>query len=181
MAASRGMAPGTKALTALERVIYASLPSLKRQRLLALGCSSMQLLIAMKRRYPLLWITVLSGSQAALNKALGLANRKGVVMRFMEGSTSELPFEDESFNILIGCMPLVPNDPIKRSETLMEFYRVLRRSGHVVITSASRKRDFEFALEGSGFEQVKVQKTARVYVYTAIKVEPEQLLSQPGE
>jgi ubiquinone/menaquinone biosynthesis C-methylase UbiE len=180
MASTKGGAAAGVRTRELERMIYESLPKLKRQRLLALGCSNMQLLFAMKRRYPLLWITVLSESQAKLTKALALANRNRIVMRFIEGSTNELPLEDESFNIIVGCMPLVPSNPEKRAKMLSELYRVLRKSGHVVVTSASMKREFKFALEGSGFEQVKVQKAVRLYVYTAVKVEPEQLLSQPG-
>lgn len=180
MAAAGRVHAGSKHYSAEERALYDSLPELKRQRVLVGGADSMRLALSLKARYPHLSVTVVDKSQPQLMKALDLANREGQPMKFIGGSCDQLPFGDESFDIVVSGKPLTIRGNEKSIEAMNEFYRVLRKSGHVVVIAKASRRNFIHTMEGSGFENVGERKYGSLHVFSGTKIELEQMLSQPG-
>ncbi len=166
--------------SAAERTLYDSLPVLKRQRVLFGGADLIRLAFSLKSKHKDLSIVIVDKSRAMLTKTLALANRRGLPMRFTEGLCEELPFPDESFDIAVSAKPLTFRYNIRSARTMAEFYRVLRKSGHVVLIAKAAKRGFKFTMEGAGFENVKESKSGSLHAFSGTKIEPEQMLSQPG-
>ncbi len=166
--------------SAVERALYSCLPALKRQRVLVGGTDSVQLAFSLKSRHKALSIVVVDKSRAQLLKALDLANRKGLPMRFMEGPCDQLPFSNEAFDIVVSGKPLTTRSNVKGIQALNEYYRVLRKSGHVVVIAKAAKHNFSFTMEGAGFENVTESRNGLLHVFSGTKIKPEQMLSQPG-
>ena len=107
---------------------------------LDLGAGSGTLAIWAKQRAPGMRIRGLDGDPAIIRQADRKAARAGVDIRFDEGLSYELPYEDESFDRVLSSLffhHLVLRD---KERTIAEVVRVLRSGGELHVADWGEPR-----------------------------------------
>lgn len=69
---------------------------------------------------------------------LKIAKKKNTKGKFLEADIEELPFEDESFDVIICAFVIVHVGDLK--EAFREAYRVLKKGGIFVVTNINQKK-----------------------------------------
>jgi ubiquinone/menaquinone biosynthesis C-methylase UbiE len=83
-----------------------------------------------------LHVTALDISRTFVQIASDSARQAGVTVDFRQGDVASMPFDDESFDLIV-CQAAFKNFPLPRT-ALAEMYRVLRVGGTAVIQDMSR-------------------------------------------
>lgn len=108
------------------------------QRVLDLACGTGTLALAAARSAPALRVTGVDGDPAILERARAKAGRE---VTFDQGLSTELPYEDESFDVVLSTLffhHLAEQAKLRSAE---EVRRVLRPAGRVVIGDVGRPQD----------------------------------------
>jgi len=86
-------------------------------------------------------VTGLDADASILVRARGKAARAGLEIRFDQGMSTELPYADASFDVVVSTLFFhhLP-DPAKR-ETAAELVRVIRPGGRLVVGDLGRPQD----------------------------------------
>ncbi len=101
------------------------------QRILDLGCGTGTLAIQVKQREPRAEVVGLDADPEMLDQARRKAQRAGVELKFTEGMSNELPFEDGTFDRVLSTLFFHHLDPKPKRETAREIARVLRKDGEL--------------------------------------------------
>ena len=109
------------------------------QRVLEIGCGTGDLLLAAKRAQPAAVVVGLDPDLAALARAHRKARRRGLTVQLDRGHAEELPYADDSVDVVLSSFMLhhVPAD--EREPAMREVLRVLRPGGalHLVDVGGS--------------------------------------------
>lgn len=109
------------------------------QRVLEIGCGTGDLLLAAKRTQPAAAVVGLDPDLAALARAHRKARRRGLAVQLDRGYADELPYADDSVDVVLSSFMLhhVPAD--QREPAMREVLRVLRPGGalHLVDVGGS--------------------------------------------
>ena len=107
-----------------------------RGRMLDVGCGGGETAVAVAALFPELQVVGLDLSPDLVRRATARGRVFGDRVRFVAGSALELPFDDDSFDLVtsFGSLKFWP-DPAKG---LRECVRVLRPGGHLVVVEADR-------------------------------------------
>jgi ubiquinone/menaquinone biosynthesis C-methylase UbiE len=99
------------------------------QRVLEIGCGTGDLLLAAKRAQPAAAVVGLDPDLAALARAHRKARRRGLAVQLDRGYADELPYADDSVDVVLSSFMLhhVPAD--QREPAMREVLRVLRPGG----------------------------------------------------
>ena len=99
------------------------------QRVLEIGCGTGDLLLAAKRTQPAAAVVGLDPDLAALARAHRKARRRGLAVQLDRGYADELPYADDSVDVVLSSFMLhhVPAD--QREPAMREVLRVLRPGG----------------------------------------------------
>ena len=99
------------------------------QRVLEIGCGTGDLLLAAKRAQPAAAVVGLDPDLAALARAHRKARRRGLAVQLDRGYADELPYADDSVDVVLSSFMLhhVPDD--QRGPATREVRRVLRPGG----------------------------------------------------
>lgn len=111
------------------------------QRILDLGCGTGTLGIQVKQRQPGAEVVGLDADPEMLDRAREKAVRAGVELELTEGLSTELPYEDASFDRVLSTLFFHHLDPEPKSQTTREIARVLRPGGELHVADWGRPSD----------------------------------------
>src|SRR4051794_20901234 len=111
------------------------------QRILDLGCGTGTLAIQVKRREPGAEVAGLDADPEMLAQAKRKAERAGVEVELTEGFSTELPYEDASFDRVLSTLFFHHLDPEPKRQSAREIARVLRNGGELHVADWGRPSD----------------------------------------
>jgi ubiquinone/menaquinone biosynthesis C-methylase UbiE len=111
------------------------------QRILDLGCGTGTLAIQVKQREPRAEVVGLDADSAMLSQAREKAERAGVELALTEGLSTELPFEDGGFDVVLSTLFFHHLDPEPKRQTAHEIARVLRSGGELHVADWGKPSD----------------------------------------
>jgi ubiquinone/menaquinone biosynthesis C-methylase UbiE len=111
------------------------------ERVLDLACGTGTLALRVLERAPGADVTGLDGDRAILERARAKAAGAGAEISFDEGLSTELAYEDRSFDVVLSTLFFhhLSDDAKRRSAD--EIQRVLRPDGRVVVANWGRPQD----------------------------------------
>jgi ubiquinone/menaquinone biosynthesis C-methylase UbiE len=101
------------------------------QRVLDLGCGTGTLAVQVKRHQPGAEVAGLDADPEMLARARAKADEAGVELELTEGFSTELPYEDASFDRVLSTLFFHHLDPEPKRQTAEEIARVLRPGGEL--------------------------------------------------
>jgi len=101
------------------------------QRVLDLGCGTGTLALQVKQREPDAALVGLDADPEMLDQARMKAEGAGVELELTEGFSTELPYEDASFDRVLSTLFFHHLDPEPKRQTAREIARVLRPGGEL--------------------------------------------------
>jgi ubiquinone/menaquinone biosynthesis C-methylase UbiE len=108
------------------------------ERVLDLACGTGTLALAAARSLPGLRVTGVDGDPAILARARAKAGRE---VTFDQGLSTELPYEDESYDVVLSTLFFHHLSDQAKVDSAEEVRRVLRPAGRVVIGDVGRPQD----------------------------------------
>jgi ubiquinone/menaquinone biosynthesis C-methylase UbiE len=108
------------------------------ERVLDLACGTGTLALAAARSLPGLRVTGVDGDPAILARARAKAGRE---VTFDQGLSTELPYEDESYDVVLSTLFFHHLSDQAKLDSAEEVRRVLRPAGRVVIGDVGRPQD----------------------------------------
>jgi ubiquinone/menaquinone biosynthesis C-methylase UbiE len=111
------------------------------QRILDLGCGTGTLAIQVKEREPGATVVGLDADPEMLGQARSKAERAGVELELTEGFSTELPYEDGSFDRVLSTLFFHHLDPEPKRQTAREIARVLRQGGELHVADWGKPSD----------------------------------------
>jgi ubiquinone/menaquinone biosynthesis C-methylase UbiE len=111
------------------------------QRVLDLGCGTGTLAIQVKQREPGAEVVGLDADPEMLGQAREKAERAGVELELTEGFSTELPFEDASFDRVLSTLFFHHLDPEPKRQTAREIARVLTTGGELHVADWGKPSD----------------------------------------
>lgn len=116
------------------------------QRILDLGCGTGTLAIMVKRDQPEADVVGLDGDPEILERARAKAASAGVELRLDRGLSTDLPYEDGSFDLVVSTLMFHHLTGKAKRETAAEVARVLRPGGELHVADWGRPSDPVMAL-----------------------------------
>jgi ubiquinone/menaquinone biosynthesis C-methylase UbiE len=111
------------------------------QRVLDLGCGTGTLAIQVKTREPRAAVAGLDADPEMLSQARRKAERAGVTLELDEGFSTQLPYEDGSFDLVLSTLFFHHLDPEPKRRSAEEIARVLREGGELHVADWGRPSD----------------------------------------
>jgi ubiquinone/menaquinone biosynthesis C-methylase UbiE len=111
------------------------------QRILDLGCGTGTLAIQVKQREPRAEVVGLDADAEMLSQARGKAEEAGVELELTEGFSTELPYEDGSFDRVLSTLFFHHLDPEPKRQSAREIARVLRKGGALHVADWGKPSD----------------------------------------
>jgi ubiquinone/menaquinone biosynthesis C-methylase UbiE len=111
------------------------------QRILDVGCGTGTLAIQLKQREPGAEVAGLDADPEMLARAHRKAEEAGVELELTEGFSTELPYEDGSFDRVLSTLFFHHLDPEPKRVTAREIARVLRPGGELHVADWGRPSD----------------------------------------
>lgn len=122
---------GPMSIAPMRRALLAQMGDLSNKKVLDVGSGTGTMSILMKRAYPAADVTGLDGDPQILEIARGKARRLDLEIRFDQGMSFDLPYPNESFDVVLTSMMLHHLTREHKQETAQEMYRVLRPGGQL--------------------------------------------------
>jgi ubiquinone/menaquinone biosynthesis C-methylase UbiE len=111
------------------------------QRILDLGCGTGTLALQVKQREPGAEVVGLDADPEMLAQARRKAEQAGVELELTEGFSTELPYEDASFDRVLSTLFFHHLDPEPKRRTAREIARVLKKGGELHVADWGRPSD----------------------------------------
>jgi ubiquinone/menaquinone biosynthesis C-methylase UbiE len=111
------------------------------QRILDLGCGTGTLALQVKQREPGAELIGLDADPEMLAQARRKAEQAGVELELTEGFSTELPYEDASFDRVLSTLFFHHLDPEPKRQTAREIARVLRKGGELHVADWGKPSD----------------------------------------
>lgn len=111
------------------------------QRVLDLGCGTGTLAIELKRTEPGAEVAGLDADPEMLERARAKAEDAGVELGLDEGYSTELPYRERSFDLVLSTLFFHHLDPEPKRRTIEEIARVLRPGGELHVADWGRPAD----------------------------------------
>lgn len=130
-------------------------------RLLDLGCGTGTLAIKVKRSQPAVEVVGLDADPEILERAASKNSDAGVEVEFDRGFSTNLPYEDGSFDMVLSTLFFHHLTSAEKSQTASEVTRVLKPGGELHVADWGRPSDplmwalFGLVRLGDGLEQTR--------------------------
>src|SRR3954447_1096085 len=116
------------------------------QRILDLGCGTGTLALQVKQRVPQADVVGLDADPEMLAQARTKAEEADVELELTEGFSTELPYEDGSFDRVLSTLFFHHLDPEPKRVTAREIARVLRPGGELHVADWGKPSDPAMAI-----------------------------------
>jgi ubiquinone/menaquinone biosynthesis C-methylase UbiE len=126
----------------MRRDLLAQAGDLNGKRVLDVGCGTGTLDILVKQKYPACDAVGLDGDPRILEVARSKAKDHGFEIQFEQGMSFDLPYPDESFDVVLTSLMLHHLCRDDKQKTAAEMYRVLRRGGRMIGMDFTESRSF---------------------------------------
>lgn len=111
------------------------------EQVLDLACGTGTLAISVARATPGARVVGVDADQVVLAKAKTKARRAGVDMAFDEALSTELPYEDGSFDVVLSTLFFHHLHDEAKAKSAAEIVRILRPRGRLVVGDVGRPQD----------------------------------------
>ena len=111
------------------------------ESVLDLACGTGTLAIAVKQEVPKAGVEGIDADPAILARARRKAKDAGVKIDFDEGLSTELPYEDRSFDVVLSTLFFHHLTDEAKADSAEEIRRVLRLGGRLLIADWGRPQD----------------------------------------
>ena len=108
------------------------------ERVLDVGCGTGTLALGVLERAPGARVSGLDADPEILVRARAKAERAGAELSFDEGLSTSLPYEDESFDVVLSTLFFHHLADEAKRQTVVEVRRVLRPGGRVALADFGR-------------------------------------------
>jgi ubiquinone/menaquinone biosynthesis C-methylase UbiE len=122
---------GPISIAPMRRALLAQMGDLSNKKILDVGSGTGTMLIMIKKAYPTADVTGLDGDTQILEIARSKARSLGLEIRFNQGMSFDLPYPNESFDVVLTSMMLHHLTRDDKQKTALEMYRVLRPGGQL--------------------------------------------------
>lgn len=126
---------------ALKRRVLGSAAIAGGEEVLDVGCGTGTLAVAAARAAPGVRVTGLDADPSILVRARKRAADAGLTIGFDEGMSTELPYEDASFDLVLSTLFFHHLHDDAKRRTAAELVRVLRPGGRLVVGDLGRPQD----------------------------------------
>jgi ubiquinone/menaquinone biosynthesis C-methylase UbiE len=127
--------------SAIKRRVIERAAIARGEAVLDLGCGTGTLAIAAARAAPQVSVTGLDADAAILRRARKKAADAGVEIAFDEGRSTELPYADASFDVVLSTLFFHHLADDAKRQTACELVRVRRPGGRIVVGDVGRPQD----------------------------------------
>ena len=127
--------------SAFKRRLLAEAGLAPGEQVLDLGCGTGTLAIAAKRAQPGAEITGLDGDPEVLRRAREKTASAAVEVRFAEGLSTDLPYSEHSFDVVLSTLFFHHLEPAAKRTTAREIVRVLRPGGRLLVADWGPPQD----------------------------------------
>ena len=122
---------GPMSFARIRRDLLAQMGDLSDKKILDVGSGTGTMLVKIKQAHPTAEVTGLDGDPQILEIARSKARSLGLEMRFDQGMSFDLPYPDESFDVVLTSLMLHHLNRDDKQRTAQEMYRVLRPGGQL--------------------------------------------------
>lgn len=126
---------------AIKRRVLANAALRPGDAVLDIGCGTGTLAVAAARAVPGVRVTGLDADPSILVKARRRAGAAGLEMKFDQGMSTDLPYPDNSFDVVLSTLFFHHLPDSAKHETATEVLRVLRPGGRVVVGDLGAPHD----------------------------------------
>ena len=122
---------GPMLIARMRRGLLAQMGDLSNKKVLDVGSGTGTMSILIKKAFPTGEVTGLDGDPQILEMARSKARSLGLEIQFDQGMSFELPYPNESFDVVLTSMMLHHLTRDDKQKTALEMYRVLRPGGQL--------------------------------------------------
>lgn len=122
---------GPLSIGRMRRGLLAQMGDLRDKRILDVGSGTGTMSVMIKQAHPSAQVVGLDGDPQILEIARAKARKLGIEIRFDQGMSFDLPYPNESFDIVLTSMMLHHLTRDDKQTTAREMYRVLRPGGQL--------------------------------------------------
>ncbi len=122
---------GPLSIGRMRRGLLAQMGDLRDKRILDVGSGTGTMSIMIKQAHPSAEVVGLDGDPQILEIARAKARKLGIEIRFDQGMSFDLPYPNESFDVVLTSMMLHHLTRADKQTTARAMYRVLRPGGQL--------------------------------------------------
>jgi ubiquinone/menaquinone biosynthesis C-methylase UbiE len=122
---------GPMSIAPMRRALLAQMGDLSNKKILDVGSGTGTMLIMIKKAYLNADVTGLDGDPQILEIARSKARRLGLEIQFDQGMSFDLPYPNDTFDVVLTSMMLHHLTRDDKQKTALELYRVLRPGGQL--------------------------------------------------
>lgn len=122
---------GPMSFARMRRELLAQMGDLSDKKVLDVGCGTGSMALLLKQAYPAAEVVGLDGDPQILESARRKARSRGLEIRFDHGMSFDLPYPNDSFDVVLTTVMLHHLSRADKQTTIQEMYRVLRPGGQL--------------------------------------------------
>jgi ubiquinone/menaquinone biosynthesis C-methylase UbiE len=122
---------GPMSIGRMRRGLLAEMGDLNNKKILDVGSGTGTMAVMIKQAHPSAEMIGVDGDPQILEIARSKARKLGIEIRFDQGMSFDLPYPDESFDVVLTSMMLHHLTREDKQTTAREMYRVLRPGGQL--------------------------------------------------
>jgi ubiquinone/menaquinone biosynthesis C-methylase UbiE len=122
---------GPMSMSRMRKDLVAQMDDLSDKKILDVGSGTGTIALMVKQAHPSAEVIGIDGAPQILEIARGKARDLGIEIRFDQGMSFDLPYPNESFDVVLTTVMLHHLSRADKQTTAREMYRVLRPGGQL--------------------------------------------------